>query len=126
MTDTATLVGRYATLKAQADDLYRQVKDTEYELITALRSEYPEEWSRWERGVESLTAEGVTIPVKRVYDTDKVQAEFGEERPDIIKTETKVVTTVDGRKLASMWKDAALARRLEKCLLVQVPKVSLK
>ena len=129
MTDIAKLVGEYASKKAQADALYREVKELEFEIITALRETYPEEWSRWERGVSSFTAEGVTVELKRQYDTDKVKAEFGEERDDLISREIvpeHVVEKADGRKLAAMWKDAALAKRLEHCVIPQTPKVVLK
>lgn len=126
MTDIAKLVGEYALEKTLADKHYAKKKEIEYELISALRATYPEEWGRWERGVQSFTAEGVTVELKRQYDPDKVIAEFGEERPDLVATETKIVQKVDGRKMASLWRDAAMAKRLEHCVIPQTPKISLK
>ena len=120
----ASLARRYADLKAALDEGYKNLKEIEYQLIAAIRAEYPDEYARWERGVQTVRAEGVQIPLKRDYDADRVQAEFGEEFPDLVVTETKVVKKVDGRKAAALWKDAALARRLEKCLVPQVPRVS--
>ena len=122
----ATLVGRFAAKKKNADRLYSELRQIEADLIMALRSEYPEEWSAWERGRGVFKAEGVTIKVTRTWDIDKVRAEIGEERPDLFTEETRVVEKVDGRKLASLIKDASYARRLEGCIKPQVPRVSLE
>ena len=127
--DIATLVGEYASTKAQADALYRRVKELEFELISALREAYPEEWGRWERGISSFKAEGVTVELKREYNIDALRAEFGEERNDLIVSEIvpeHIVEKADGRKLASMWRDAALAKRLEHCVIPPTPKVVIK
>ena len=122
-TNIRQLAADYAETKQAADNLYRAAKEIEYQLIAAIREEYPDEYSRWERGVQSFKAEGVQIPLKRDYDADKVLAEFGEEFPGLVVTETKTVTKVDGKAAMKLWADAALARRLEKCLVPQVPKV---
>lgn len=117
---TAELVGEWAAKKAEADALYAEVKELEFDIITNLRRDYPDEWKRWERGVESFKAEGVTVALSRSYDADKLRAEFGEERPDIFETKTipeHTETKIVGRLLTGMWKDAGLARRLEKCVL---------
>ena len=124
--DIAKLVGEYVLEDTLAAKHYAKKKELEYALISALREKYPDEWNRWERGISSFTAEGVTVELKRQYDPDKVRAEFGEERPDLVTTETKVVEKVDGRKIASLWKDAAYARRLENCLIPGTPKVKVK
>lgn len=121
--DIGTLAGEMAIVKAEADNAYARYHKLEYQLITALRERYPEEWSRWERSISSFKAEGVSIPVSRAYDIEKVRAELGEEMPELIVTETKTTEKVDGRKMAQLWKDAAFARRLEKTLLPPVPKV---
>ena len=128
MTDTATLIAEAAAAKAEADRLYVRYKDLTYQLIGHLKVKYPEEWSRWERGIASFNAEGVSVEVTRTYDLDKLQAEFGEERPDVIRT-TEVpahtVRSANGKLLQGWWRDAAMARRLENCLLPQVPKVKI-
>ena len=75
-----------------------------------------------------MRVEGVTVELKREYDIDALRAEFSEERNDLITREIvpeHIVEKADGRKLASMWKDAALAKRLEHCVIPQTPKVKL-
>lgn len=125
MTDIPALVAEYAALKSEADRIWRRVKELEHEIITDLREEFPAAWRDWERGKSSFKAHGITIPVTRQWDASAVKAEIGEERPDIVTTETKIVEKVDGRKLASLMRDEAYAARLEKCMVPSVPKVRL-
>ena len=123
-TSIAQLAADYAETKQAADNLYRALKEIEYELITALRTEYAVEWEAWERGVRKFQAEGVSVDLKRQYDVDKLNAELGEEMPELFELVTpEPYLKADGRKLAQLWKDAAMARRLERCLVPQVPKV---
>jgi hypothetical protein len=127
MSDIASMVAELAITQAEieatAKPLYAKANELKFALAAALREQYPEEWGRWERGVAKFLADGIEISLKRVYDTDKLLAEFGEEMPDVVTTETQVVTKANGRKLARLWKDAAYARRLEHTLVQQKPEL---
>ncbi len=129
MTDIATMVGELAAKRALIKDLRSEEKELEFQLISHLRQRYPEEWSRWERGIASFKAEGIEIPLKREYDVNKFRAAFGEEMPQAIDEEHEVTEVVpakvNGRKVAGMWRDAALAKRLEATIMPQIPRVRL-
>lgn len=115
---------RYADLKAALDSGYSELKALEYEIIGDLRATYPQEWADWERGARSFQAEGVSVEVKRTYDLNKLWVEFAEELPELFEKVTpEPYLKADGRKLAQMWKQADLARRLEKCVVPQTPKI---
>lgn len=121
MKKLSTLVGELALLQVEDDLLKAKIERTKRDIQTRLEKDYPEEVRAWERGVRSITAEGVQVPVVRKYNLDKLKAEFGEERPDLIREEYEEVVVrparEDGNKIKALWSDAGLARRLEQCLL---------
>jgi len=123
--DISTQIGRYVAAKAQADRLYAEVKELEFEILAALREEFPDQWSEYERTGKGFKAYGLEVPTGRSYDAQAVRAEFGEERPDLVTREEKIVEKVNGRKMTEMWKQLDLVPRLEKCLLPVTPKLKI-
>lgn len=122
---TADMATRYADLKNALDAGYAELKQLEFDLLTRLRAEFPTRWADWERGDGALSAYGLTVPVTRTYDPNALRAEFGEDMPElvdsVISTQMVEKVTVDGRALAKLWKDAALAKRLAATIAPQKP-----
>lgn len=119
------LAAAYKLQKQRADDEYKLLKQLEFELWSAIRYQYPDEWRLWERGVQSVRVGDVSVEVKRTYSIEALQSRLSEAEFNEVVTE-EVKQRVDGRKLSSWWKDAAKARVLEQTLVQQTPTIKIK
>ena len=119
------LAAAYKLQKQRADNEYKLLKELEFELWSAIRDPYPEEWKLWERGVQSVRVGDVSVEVKRTYSIEALQSRLSEAEFDEVVTE-EVKQKVDGRKLSAWWKDAAKARVLEQTLVQQTPSIKIK
>ena len=123
------IAAELASLLDEQARLRDEIARTKADIVATLREQYPDEWNAWQRGVRGIKVGMVNIPVSREYDIHKVRSELGETH-DVIREEweERVIhpAKVDKRKVAGLWKDADMARKLAKCLLPPVPDVKLR